>query len=174
MKARASIARSARRGQATVEYALVYAGVLLPVTFMLIFTSQLLWAWHSIAEFTREGARYASTHCWQGSGDNVRTHMRANVPVMVDRDQFVNGEVDIQVQYFARDPDTGQLAEFTCDGAECSTECVPDAVIVRIQNYEFRRFMSFLGLPAVAVPDFQTSLPMESAGCDPELGSCQS
>lgn len=161
-----------RRGQATVEYALVYAGVLMPITFMLIFTAQLLWAWHSIAEFTRDGARYASTHCWQGAGDNVRAYMRTHVPPMIDKDQFTSGGADIEVQYFAKNPDTGELGEFTCDGAECSTECVPDAVTVRVTAYEFRRFMSFLGLPAVQAPNFQTSLPMESVGCDPEQGSC--
>ena len=160
-------------GQATIEYALVYAGVLMPLTFMLIFTSQLLWVWHSIAEFTRDGARYASTHCWQGAGENVRTYMRTHVPPMIDMDQFTTGgAAEIEVQYFAKDPDTGSLGEFSCDGAECSTECIPDAVTVRVTAYEFRRFMSFLGLPGVVAPNFQTSLPMESVGCDPEQGSC--
>lgn len=164
--------RQGDAGQATIEYALVYAGVLLPLTFMLIFTAQLLWSWHSVAEFTRDGARYAATHCWDGSGENVRGYMRTHVPPMVDRDQFTNGEIDIEVQYFSRDADTGSLGDFGCDGSPCSTECVPDAVTVRIRSYEFRRFMSFLGLPAVQAPDFQTFLPMESAGCDPEQGSC--
>jgi hypothetical protein len=113
-----------RAGQATIEYAIVYAGVLMPLTFMLIFTAQLLWAWHSIAEFTREGARYAATHCWQGAGENVRTYMRTHVPPMIDRDQFATGGADIDVQYFAKNPETGELGEFSCDGAECSTECI--------------------------------------------------
>ena len=57
--------------------------------------------------------------------------------------------------------------DFSCDG-NCSTDCVPDTVTVRIRNYQFPRFMSFLGLPPVPLPDFRTSLPMEGAGCDPE------
>src|SRR5713101_8743319 len=75
-------------GQTTVEFALAYAGVLLPLTFGLIFISQLLWVWHSIADFTRQGAGYAATHCWQGSAGNVIDFMRSNVPLMPSRDQF--------------------------------------------------------------------------------------
>jgi hypothetical protein len=43
---------------------------------------------------------------------------------------------------------------------------------VSVGAYEFRRFMSFLQLPPVTIPNFQTTLPMESAGCDPEQGVC--
>jgi hypothetical protein len=50
--------------------------------------------------------------------------------------------------------------------------CVPDAVTVRVTNYEFRKFMGYLGLPPVSVPDFYTTVPIESAGCDPEQGTC--
>ena len=65
--------RATQGGQAAAEYAIVSAGVLLPVTMMLVFTAQLLWVWQSAVEWTREGARYAATHCYQGGGDNVRT-----------------------------------------------------------------------------------------------------
>src|SRR5712692_6203075 len=78
-------------GQSTVEFALAYAGVLLPLTFGLIFISQLLWVWHSVADFTRVGAGYAATHCWQSSAGNVIDFMRSNAPLMPDRDQFQNG-----------------------------------------------------------------------------------
>jgi hypothetical protein len=163
---------SRRKGQATIEYALSFAAIVMPLMFMIIFTAELLWVWHSIVDFTREGARYATTHCWQGSGDNVISYMRTNVPAMIDDDQFRQGPAEIAVQYFSRDPDSGTLTEFACEGSPCSTECVPDTVTIRIENYEFRRFMSFLGLPPVALPDFHTSLPMESAGCDPEQAQC--
>jgi hypothetical protein len=160
------------RGQATIEYVITFAAIIVPLTFGIVFTAQLLWVWHSVVDFTREGARYATTHCWQASRDNVVGHMRTNVPAMVDQDQFQSGQAEIEVQYFARDPETGNLAEFACDGSECSTECIPDAVTVRVRNYEFRRFLSYLGLPPVPLPNFQTSLPMEGAGCDPEQGLC--
>jgi hypothetical protein len=163
--------RQSQSGQATIEYAITFAGIILPLTFMIIFTAQLLWVWHSVVDFTRDGARYATTHCWQAGKDNVRAYMRTHVPMMIDNDQVQTGQVEIQVTYYSRNVDTGALEEFTCDG-DCSTDCIPDTVTVAVQNYEFRRFMSVLGLPPVQIPDFHTSLPMEGAGCDPEQGSC--
>jgi hypothetical protein len=157
-----------RNGQAALEYALIYAGVLLPLTFMTIFTAELLWVWHSVNEFTREGARYAATHCWQADGENVRQYMRTNVPRVIDMDQI---RELIEIEYYGRNPDSGQMEAFACSGGECSAECVPDAVTVSVRNYEFRRFMGFLGLPPVAIPDFRTTATIESAGCD-ETGTC--
>lgn len=164
MKRRAS-------GQATMEFALLYAGVLLPLTFMVIFVGEMLWIWHSVADFTRDGARYAATHCYQAGAGNVTQYMRTHVPRMVDMDQFISGEAGLEVLYYARDPDTGQLSEFTCAGADCSVDCVPDMVSVRVSSYEFRRLSTFFRLPPVAIPDFRASAPIESAGCD-ETGSC--
>jgi hypothetical protein len=164
--------RKAQRGAVTVEWALVYGAVLMPVTFGIIFLAQLLWIWHSVVDFTRDGARYASTHCWNGSGQNVVDYMKSHVPLMVDMDQFQAGQAEIVVSYFSRNPDTGQLEEFACDNSECTTGCVPDAVSVIVRGYEFRRFVTYLGLPPVPVPEFRTSLPMESAGCDPATGEC--
>jgi hypothetical protein len=158
-------------GQTTVEFALAYAGVLLPVTFAVIFTSQLLWIWHSVNDFTRQGAGYASTHCWQSSAGNVLDFMHSNVPPMINQDQFQNGPVQISVTYFAKDPDTGQLTPFQCDG-DCTTGCIPDTVTVSVSGYEFRSFVTSLGLPPITLPDFRSSLPIESAGCDPEQGQC--
>jgi len=165
--------KGGQKGAIALEYLILLTGVLVPATFSIIFTSELLWVWHSGIEFTRDGARYAATHCWQGAGDNVRAYMQEHVPLTVDRQQFQNAGSDvIVIEYFARDAETGELAEFSCDG-ECSTSCVPDVVSVRIQNYEFRHaFLSYLGLPSVPMPEFRTTLPMESAGCDPEQGQC--
>src|SRR5436190_49770 len=114
-------------GQATVEYAIVTAGIVIPLTFGLIYMAQLLWIWHSVSDFSRDGARYAATHCWQGSGSNVQDYLRTHVPAMIDQDQFRSGTADIAVQYFSKDAVTGDLTEFTCDG-ECTAACVPDIV----------------------------------------------
>lgn len=159
-------------GQSVVEWAIIYAVVMMPLTFAVIYTAQLLWVWHTVAEMTREGARYAATHCWDGTGDNVRAHMRSRVPPVVDQNQFQSGEAEITVEYFARNAETGTLEEFSCDQGECSTLCVPDVVRVGITDYSFRRFFDYLGLPGVPLPDFRTTVPMESAGCDPEQATC--
>ncbi len=161
-----------QRGQATLEYVIVYAGVLLPLTMAMVFTAELLWVWHSVNDFTREGARYAATHCWQGGG-NVTQWMRNNVPITFDREQFSSGQVEIDVAYLGRNAETGELEDFTCDGAECSRECVPEIVRVSITGYEFRPFVTSLGLPPIAIPNFQTTLPMESAGCSADETACQ-
>lgn len=154
-----------RAGQQLVEFAISYAFLFLPLSMMIIFTGQLLWVWHSAVEFTRLGARYASTHCYQAGGSNVITYMRANVPPMTDRDTFRDGSAELEVTYYQRDAATGELGEFTCAGSDCTRECAPDMVRVRIVNYQFRGLQSYFGLPPVSLPNFQTSLPVESAGC---------
>jgi Flp pilus assembly protein TadG len=159
------------RGAITVEWALAYIAIIIPLTFGIVFTAQLLWIWHSVGEWTRDAARYASTHCWQASGDNVTTWMRANIPPMPDQDQFLNGIVTLSVQYFSKDPDTGTLSPFSCS-SECSTQCVPDTVTVAVQNFQYSTFLTYLGLTPIQMPDFQTTAPMEGAGCDPEQGIC--
>ncbi|MBI4875819.1 MAG: pilus assembly protein, partial [Acidobacteria bacterium] len=163
-----------QRGQQTLEYVIVYAGVLMPVTFAIIFTALVLWVWHSVIDFARDGAHYAATHCWQAAADNVIEYMHNHVPFTIDRGQFQTAGTDvIQIQYFSRDSESGNLVEFACDQGECSTGCVPDVVTVRIQGYEYRHaFLTSLGLPPIAIPDFRTSLAIESAGCDPEQGAC--
>lgn len=160
-----------RSGQATLEFVIAFLGVVLPVIFAIIFTSELLWMWHSVNEFTRQGASYASTHCWTNSGSNVANFMRTNAPPVVGRDQLQNGPATIAVSYYAHDPDSGQLTAFECD-TECSTSCIPDTVTVSVTGFEFRTFITSLGLPPVQIPDFRTSMAMEGAGCDPEQGVC--
>jgi Flp pilus assembly protein TadG len=162
--------RERRRGSAAIEFAITYAAVLLPLTFGLIFTSQLLWVWHSVNDWTRQGAGYAATHCWHAAADNVTGFMQQNVPPLIGQDQFVTGPAKIVVTYSANDG-TGQLVPFSCD-SECSLSCIPDTVSVTVTNYQFNSFVSFLGLPPITIPDFQTSQPMESAGCDPEQLAC--
>src|ERR1700674_4702969 len=86
-------------GQTTVEFARAFAGVVLPITLAVIFTSQLLWVWHSVNDFTRQGASYATTHCWESSQGNVVDFMSSNIPPMVGRDQFQSGPVQINDTY---------------------------------------------------------------------------
>ena len=160
----------ARSGQAVTEFAVLYAGVVLPLTFIVIVTAQMLWIWHSIADFTRYGARYAATHCFMGDGSNVISWMQGSVPAMIDQNQFQTGAAGIQVQYYSRNPD-GSLSPFAGCDAACSPGCIPDAVSVGVNNYQYTRFSGFFKLPPVIIPAFTTTIPMESAGCD-ETGTC--
>ena len=163
--------RTPRSGQALLEFALLYTAVIVPLTFMCIFVAQMLWVWHSVVDFTRDGARYASTHCWMADGSNVLQYMQSHVPRMIDQDQFRSDGSLIQIQYFQRDPASGALSPFACNSAECGAGCIPDAVSIGITNYQFFRFSAFMKLPPVTIPPFTTNLPMESAGCD-EAGNC--
>jgi hypothetical protein len=159
-----------RSGQAVTEFALLYAGVVLPLGFMIIVIAQMLWIWHSVVDFTRQGASYAATHCFVGDGSNVVNWMQSNVPPMIDQNQFQNGAAGIQVQYYSANPD-GSLSQFAGCDATCSPACIPDAVSVAITSYQYLRFSSYFKLPPVIIPPFTTTIPMESAGCD-ETGTC--
>jgi hypothetical protein len=165
--------RHRRSGQASIEFALMYGAVIVPLTFMIIFVSEMLWVWHSVVDFTRDGAHYATTHCWMGDGSNVLNYMSTHVPRMIDMDKFQTGAAGLQVDYFSLDPATGQLTPFACaSGAECSSNCVPDAVTVSVTSYQFTKGLAtFFKLPPVTIPPFATSMPMQSAGCD-EAGNC--
>jgi hypothetical protein len=159
-------------GQTFVEYGILYVSVIVPLTFAILFLAELLWVWHSVVDYTRDGARYASTHCWESGGQNVIDYMRSHVPLMIDMDQFQQGQAQINVTYYAADPSTGELSEFSCGSGDCTVDCLPDAVTVGIGQYQFTRFANFFGLPPVPIPSFQASLPIESNGCDPEQGVC--
>jgi hypothetical protein len=157
---------SPARGQALMEFAILYAGVILPLTFMTIFVSEMLWIWHSVAELTRDGARYATTHCWTSDGSNVLQYIESHVPPMIDQAQFQNNAAGIQISYFS----DGGITPFT--GDTCGGVCVPDAVSVSVTNYQFLRFSAFMKLPPVTIPPFTTTLPMESAGFVDGSGVC--
>lgn len=164
--------RRRQSGQASIEFALLYGAVVLPLTFMTIFVAEMLWIWHSMNGFTRDVARYAATHCWMADAGNVTSYVQANVPAMIDQNQFQTGQATMQVLYFAQDPVTQTLSPYQgCNAGECSAACLPDVVSVSVSNYQFLRFASFFKLPPVTIPPFTTSLPMESAGCD-ETGLC--
>ena len=147
--------------------------MILPLTFMIVFVSEMLWVWHSVVDFTRDGAHYAATHCWMADGSNVITYMTTHVPRMIDMDKFQTGEAGIADQLlFAGSGHRAAHAFHLRIGAECSADCVPDAVTVSVTSYQFtKRFSRFFRLPPVTMPPFTTSVPMQSAGCD-EAGNC--
>ncbi len=73
MAIRRRVVRRRRSGQSSVEFALLYSAAILPLTFMIVFVSEALWIWHSVVDFTRDGANYAATHCWMGDGTTSPT-----------------------------------------------------------------------------------------------------
>jgi len=168
---RRRIGGKATSGQAVTEFALLYSAVIVPLVFMCIFVAQMLWVWHSVVDFTRDGARYAATHCWMADSGNVLQYMQSHVPLMIDQNQFQTNGALIQIQYFQRDPASGALSAFSGNSGECSAGCIPDAVSVGVANYQFFRFSTFMKLPPVTIPPFTTNVAMESAGCD-ESGNC--
>ena len=158
-----------RTGQATVEFALMYGAVIVPLLFGIVFVAQIYWIWHSMVEFTRDGARYAATHCWQSDAQNVIQYMQTHVPPNIDIAAFqAGGSAQINVQYFQRDPDSGQLTPFAC-GSDCSPNCVPDTVTVSVTNYQFQHYSTLL--KSVAMPPFPTSQAIGGNGCD-QTGVC--
>ena len=164
--------RNGECGQATVEFALLYAAAILPLTFMIVFVAEMLWIWHSAADFTREGARYAATSCWapDGSASNVLAHMQLVEPGVMK--QFQSASARIQVEYFTQNAD-GSVSPF--DASACTGNlCIPDAVSVRVSDYQFLPFSGFMKLPPVTMPPFATTVPMESAGYQDNSGTCVS
>ncbi|PYS32973.1 MAG: hypothetical protein DMG14_32970 [Acidobacteria bacterium] len=160
--------RRSSRGQANVETALALIFGIIPVTFGLLAFSELAWTYHALATLTRQGARYAATHCWQDeSGSNVVSWMQANAPAFPDRPLLASGGIQIQVNYWMHDPETRESVPFSCAGG-CTPDCVPDSVTVSITGYEFNHFFPFLGLPPLHVPPFSTTVAIESAGGNPE------
>ncbi len=99
--------------------------------------------------------------------------MTTHVPRMIDMEKFQNGEAGLEVSYFSLDPASGQLSPFACaSGADCSANCIPDAVSVSVTSYQFSKGLeTFFKLPAVTIPPFTASRSMQSAGCD-ESGNC--
>ena len=166
--------RRGRNGQAATEFALLYAGVVLPLTFILVFVSEMLWTWHSAVDFTRAIAQFAATHCWEtdGSGSNVLNWATSNVPPMIDANQFQNNAAGITVKYYQQNAD-GSLTAFdantVCSGGGT---CMPDLVSVSVTSYQFTRFSSFFKLGAVTMPPFTTTVPMESGGYQDASGVC--
>jgi hypothetical protein len=156
------------RGQASVETVLALIFGILPLTFGLLAFSEVAWTYHALATLTRQGARYAATHCWQDdSGSNVVTWMQATAPLFPDRPLLTSGGIQVQVNYWTHDTATHETVPFSCAGG-CSPDCVPDSVTVSITGYEFNHFFPFLGLAPLQVPPFSTTVPIDSAGGNPE------
>src|SRR5260370_41872559 len=90
------------RGQASVEMALALVFGILPLTIGLIAFAEAAWTYHGLVTLTRQGARYAATHCFQDStGQNVVAWLRdsnnVSVPAFPERQQLVTCGLQAQV-----------------------------------------------------------------------------
>ena len=151
-----------------MEMALALVAGIIPLTLGLLAFTELAWTYHALATLTRQGARYAATHCWlDDSGSNVSTWIQANAPAFPDRLQLATGGVQIQVSYWTHDTTTHESVPFSCAGG-CSPDCVPDSVTVSISGYQYNHFLTMLGLQPLQVPPFSTTVEIQSAGGDPE------
>jgi hypothetical protein len=151
--------------------ALALIAGIVPITLGLIAFMELVWTYHALVTVTRQGARYAATHCWQDdAGSNVVGWMQTNAPAFPDRPMLSTGGVQIQVSYWTHDPITRQSVPFSCGGG-CGAECVPDSVTVSIAGYQFNHFFTMLGLQPLQVPPFSTTVEMQSAGGNAETGT---
>jgi hypothetical protein len=150
--------------------ALVLIAGIIPLTLGLFAFAEIGWTYHVLKTLTRQGAQYASTHCWVDTvGSNVVSWMQANAPPFIDRPLLSSGGIQIEVSYWMHDPVTHQSMPFFC-AASCSPECVPDSVTVSIRGYQFRHFLPMLGMEPLEVPPFSTTVGIQSAGGDPETG----
>ena len=163
--------RRGARGQSSIETVLALMFGIVPLTFGLFAFSELAWTYHALVTLTRQGARYAATHCWQDdNGSNVVNWMAANAPAFPDRSLLITGGIQVQVSYWMHDTENHETVPFQCSGG-CSPDCVPDSVTVSITGYEFNHFFPLLGLPPLQVPPFSTTVPVESAGANPETAT---
>ena len=145
---------------------------LLPLTLGLIAFAQLAWTYHSLVTLTRQGARYASTHCWvDEAGSNVVDWMQANAPPFIDRVRLSDGGAQIQVAYWTNDLTAHETTQFSCAAESCSPGCAPDAVTVSISGYQFSHLFTTLGLSPLTVPEFATTVDMESVGANQDGGT---
>ena len=152
------------RGQATVETAVIMTVVLMPVTFGLVMTTGAVLTWSGMIHLTRTGANYAATHCWQDStGGNVSSFMQTHLPVMLDAQQLVNGPAVITVEYWSQDRVNHVTTPFEC-ATSCSAECTPDSVTVTIRGYQFNVLTRMVGLQSIAMPEYSTTVQIESSG----------
>ncbi len=172
---RAGLGRARCSGQATVEMALILGAVLLPLTLGIVALADVAWTYHALVALTRQGARFAATHCFQDdTGSNVVTWMQNNAPPFVDRPQLQSGGIQIQVSYWTHDltdPANPVSVPFTGCSESCTPECVPDSVTVSISGYQYRHLLPLLGpifQDGLTVPAFSTTVEIQSAGGDPE------
>ena len=121
-------------GQAVTEFALLFGGVVLPLTFMVVFMADAvdLAQRRRLHPLRRALRRHALLDV---DASNVIAYMKANVPPMVDRISFRTGRPGISIPKTPTGPRPSTAA--------LRRPCVPDTVSVSVTNYQFMRFTAF-------------------------------
>lgn len=146
-----------QRGITTVEFAIIGALLMISV-FGVIEFGRLLWAWNTLGEATRRGARAAAV-CPVGHGAPANIAV-FNAPGGSGGSPILAGlsPANVTVQYL--------------DDSGAVTATFEDIQYVRvgIVNYTHQMFIPFLSLDLTA-PAFSTTLPRESLGIVPDPGA---
>jgi Flp pilus assembly protein TadG len=152
-------------GAQTVEFALT-ASTFFVVLFAVIEIARALWTWSLLNEATRVGARLAAvcdindSRIYQETSNYVEGLEPANVVV--------------EYQYL---PHTFNPTWTTVNGAAADPAVIRNAdqvlVRVRIQDYA-PSFLFLFGKPTLTAPPFETTLPAESLGWNPNSSRWES
>lgn len=153
--------KSRQAGLATVEFAIVGA-VLFLVVFTVIETGRLMWAWETLTEATRRGARVAAVCPVNHPGIANMTVL--NPPDTSGESAILPGllSTDVVVEYL--DSSSTMLANPANDDW-----CDIRYVRVRITGYTHDLLIPFVSITLNA-PAFETTLPAESLGMVPGVG----
>ena len=151
--------RNNQQGTTTVEFA-----ILAPVLFVLIFgvieIGRAFLVWNSIGEATRRGARLAAV-CPVNHGSISKVSM-FNAPDGGSESELFNGLTDANISL-----------EYLNDGGNTTNVFTEiKSVRVGVRNYQHNLLIPFFNI-SITVPEFSTTIPAESLGYIPDLGTRQ-
>ncbi len=151
--------RSRQQGTTTVEFAIIAAAALI-VLFGVIEVSRALFVWNTITEATRRGARVAAV-CPMYHPAIKRVTMFGK-PNGSNSSPVLAGLSSANISLLYLDKDGNVTMDYL------------DVAYVRvgIYNYQHTLLIPFVG-QTITVPSFSTTLPAESLGYIPVLGTRQ-
>lgn len=146
-------------GAHTVEFALT-AATFFVVLFAVVEIARALWMWNQLNEATRSGARVAAV-C-DVNDERIYTETLRYLPE-VRRDQIV-----VEYQYLPHDfSPSWQVASGPTANRAAIRRAQQVLVRVRIRGYA-PHFLFLFGRPTLNAPAFETTLPAESLGWNPQ------
>ncbi|QBQ55875.1 TadE/TadG family type IV pilus assembly protein [Nitrosococcus wardiae] len=149
--------KTSQQGMTTVEFSLI-AGLVMIVLFGVIEVARAFFVWNTIAEATRRGARVA-TVC------PVNHPAIARITIFGEPDGGDSSPILSGLS-------AGNVTLNYLDNGGVATATFADIAYVRvgITNYQHTLLIPFVG-QTLEVPAFSTTLPAESLGYIPDLGT---